>query len=125
MRNRPGRSWRICLDRSLDLLAGVLGILKAARPPTYRSIPAIRERIVAVLEDARPAALITTSQFADKLGDMAPRMILFDRDGAAISQESNRDPASATTAEPLAYLIYTSGSTGKPKGVQITHRAVR
>jgi amino acid adenylation domain-containing protein len=96
----------ICLDRSLEMLIGVLGIMKsgAAYVPLDPDFPA--ERIAAVLEDARPSFLLNRESWPE------------------LSREMDSLPARTAAPSDLAYVIYTSGSTGKPKGVQIPHRAV-
>jgi amino acid adenylation domain-containing protein len=114
----------ICLDRSLEMLIGVLGILKsgAAYVPLDPEFPA--ERIRTVLEDAEPSLLLTDEKIASSLGRLTTPVVCLDHVSSEMARQDNHPPASATTSSDLAYVIYTSGSTGKPKGVQVPHRAV-
>ena len=114
----------ICLDRSLEMLIGVLAILKsgAAYVPLDPEFP--RERLFAVLDDAQPSLLLTHEDIASRLELTAKQVVCLDVAWPDVKRESDALPVSATTASDLAYVIYTSGSTGKPKGVQVPHRAV-
>jgi amino acid adenylation domain-containing protein len=120
----PELTVAICLDRSLDMLVGVLGVLKAggAYVPLDPNYP--DERIEAVLQDARPCLLLTQKTVAARFDAVPTPIVALEDIGAAIAGQSKERPDSGVTTENLAYLIYTSGSTGKPKGVQITHRSV-
>ena len=124
-----GRGQRVglCLERGADMLASVLGILKAgaAYVPLDPSYPADRLRFMA--EDAQLALLVSTTALARDFALPRERQLLLDADADTIaSMSGTRLPTDAATAQPEdpAYLIYTSGSTGKPKGVVIPHRAV-
>ncbi len=114
----------ICLNRSLEMLIGVVGILKAgaAYVPLDPEFPA--ERIAAVFEDARPSELLTHTSIASRLGTVATQVVCLDTAWGEIVREKQTAPDTATTSTDLAYVIFTSGSTGKPKGVEIPHRAV-
>ena len=120
----PGTRAGVCLDRSPEMLVGLLAILKAgaAYVPLDPSYPG--ERIEAVLRDAGPALLLTQDDVASRLGPSPSRVVLVDEIRAAIAREGDRAPSVAVGSDDLAYLIYTSGSTGKPKGVPIAHRSV-
>ncbi len=114
----------ICVQRSLDMLTGLLGILKAgaAYVPLDPAYP--RERLGFIMEDARPAVLLTQRPLLGSFPQHAARVACLDSDWGPIAAESEENPASGVGPEDLAYVIYTSGSTGRPKGVQIPHRAV-
>ncbi len=114
----------LCVERSLEMIVGLLGILKAggAYVPIDPAYP--KERIAFVLADAQAPVLLTQHQLLKDLPSYTGRMICLDTDWQAIMQEPRTNPMSGVTADQLAYVIYTSGSTGKPKGVQIIHRAV-
>ncbi len=118
---RPNVLVGLCIERSLDLVVGLLGILKAGGTyvpldPTY---PA--ERLSFMLEDAQASVLVTRQCLTSRLLSQQAQVICLDADAAILTQQCASDPVSAVTAADLAYVIYTSGSTGRPKGVQITH----
>ncbi len=111
----------LCVERSLDMVVGLLGILKAGGAyvpldPTYPS-----ERLVFMLEDARAPVLVTQQRLATHLPIQGTRVVCLDADAAVLARQSVADPISEVTIDDLAYVIYTSGSTGQPKGVQIIH----
>jgi aspartate racemase len=147
---RPGVLVGICLERSLELMVGLLGILKAggAYVPLDPNYPS--ERLAFILEDAQARVLLTQKKFIGALfetmnpGDSIPTIqnqisktcpepsrrvenptvVCLDTDWENISQESEENPVVSINGEDLAYVIYTSGSTGRPKGAEITHRAL-
>jgi amino acid adenylation domain-containing protein/non-ribosomal peptide synthase protein (TIGR01720 family) len=114
----------ICLERSLEMVVGLLGILKAggAYVPLDPEYP--RERLAFMLDDARLPVLLTTRRPADPLATQAATVVRLDADWPRIAVESRADLDNGATAENVAYVIYTSGSTGRPKGVMNTHRAL-
>ncbi|MBV9614796.1 MAG: amino acid adenylation domain-containing protein, partial [Ktedonobacteraceae bacterium] len=114
----------ICLERSLDMVIGLLGILKAggAYVPIDPSYP--EERITFMLNDTGISVLVTKQSLASSFPAQGIRILFLDSDRALLEQESQANPPSTVTTENLAYVIYTSGSTGQPKGVQISHRSV-
>lgn len=111
----------LCLERTLELVVAILGILKsgAAYVPLDPTYP--KERVAYILADAHAPLLVTQVKLAEGLTGHSAKAICLDRDAAALAQESTANPALTTTAENLAYVIYTSGSTGRPKGMLITH----
>ncbi|MCE0521743.1 MAG: amino acid adenylation domain-containing protein [Methylacidiphilales bacterium] len=113
----------ICVDRSLEMVVGMLGILKAggAYVPLDPKYP--KERIAFVLEDAAARVLLTQSHLVEMMAPCA-QTIRLDADWPRIASESDLKVESKVTGENLAYVIYTSGSTGMPKGVEIPHRAL-
>ncbi len=114
----------ICVERSLDMLVGLLGIMRAggAYVPIDPAFPADRRRFM--LEDAAVQAVVTQESLLPELDLAGTRAICLDRDAARIADAGSTPPTCTATPESLAYVIYTSGSTGKPKGVQIPHRAL-
>jgi len=122
----PGARIGICVERSLQMVVGVLGILKAgcAYVPLDRNYP--QERITYMVEDSEAEILLVEEKLAEKVGASPARLVVFEREREKIEQQSKENFASQTTPDHLAYVIYTSGSTGRPKGVCICHRnAVR
>ena len=121
---RPDRLVGLCLSRSLELVVGILGILKsgAAYLPLDLSYP--KERVAEILADAEAPLLLTLTRDVPNLPDHAAEIIRLDGDWNAIASESAADPAPLAVPKNLAYVIYTSGSTGKPKGCEITHANV-
>ncbi len=113
----------LCLERSLDLIIGILGILKAggAYVPIDPAYP--QERIAFMLEDTKLKFVVTQQQLVVSLPETSTTICL-DTDWQKIECQSSHNPISGVTAENLAYLIYTSGSTGKPKGVQMPHGSI-
>jgi amino acid adenylation domain-containing protein len=114
----------IYIERSLEMIIGLLGILKAggAYVPLDPTYPAAR--IAFMLEDAKPPILLTQAHLATDFSEQKARMICLDTDWEIISQESKENLSCEVNADNLAYVIYTSGSTGKPKGVMNTHLGI-
>ncbi|WP_260739998.1 amino acid adenylation domain-containing protein [Tunturiibacter lichenicola] len=119
----------IYLDRSPEMLTAILGTLKAggAYLPIDSKYPAAR--VLDMLEDARPVAIMTTTSLAAGLSDQFRRLSVAELrlDELLTSEGSTpkpENPQLAATDDDLAYLMYTSGSTGKPKGVMVSHRNV-
>ena len=111
----------ICLERSLELIVGLLGILKAggAYVPLDPSYPA--KRLEFMLHDTQAPVLLTQQGLLEQLPFYEGRVLCLDRDWPEINSRSQDNPAPAVTSQSLAYVIYTSGSTGTPKGVAIEH----
>ncbi|MEH2104794.1 amino acid adenylation domain-containing protein [Nostoc sp.] len=114
----------ICVERSLEMIVGLLGILKAggAYIPLDPAYP--KERLADILEDTQLSILLTQERFQAKLPDYAGKTICLDTDWLQIAQHSTANPISEVQLHNLAYIIYTSGSTGKPKGVMIEQRSL-
>lgn len=112
----------LCVDRSFDMIVGLLGILKAggAYVPIDPAYPP--DRIAYLLADAQAPVLLTQESLLHGLPAGAmQRVLCLDRDWAEVAPESEANPAIVTTPLNLAYLIYTSGSTGRPKGAMVSH----
>ncbi|HUN44157.1 MAG TPA: amino acid adenylation domain-containing protein [Acetobacteraceae bacterium] len=120
----PGVLVGICLQRSLDLVVGILGILKAgaAYVPLDASYP--HDRLAFMIDDARLEILLTHSELRTRLPDRAPAAIDLGRDWETIARQSPANTAAKVGPDDLAYVIYTSGSTGRPKGAMLEHRNV-
>src|ERR1044071_6722947 len=112
----------LCVERSLEMLVGLIGILKAgaAYLPLDPSYPA--ERLGFMLEDCGAALVITTAGLGDRLGGAGARRLELDTQAAALARQPTHAPAIALKSQNLAYVIYTSGSTGTPKGEGLRDR---
>ncbi len=121
---KPERLVGICVERSIEMLVGLLGILKAGGvyiplDPTYP-----KERLNYMVSDGQISLLLTQEKFQHQFTTKGVDQIFLDRDESAIAQKSQANLVSQVTPNNLAYIIYTSGSTGKPKGVTIEHRSL-
>jgi amino acid adenylation domain-containing protein len=112
-------------ERSLEMLVGLLGILKAgsAYVPLDPAFP--KNRLAYMVEDSRMQLLVTHRGLEQGLSSLPPIVVRMDADASAIAASSDAAPSVAgLTSQHLAYVIYTSGSTGRPKGVAIPHAAI-
>lgn len=111
----------ICVHRSLEMVVGIYGILKAgaAYVPIDPSYPA--ERIEFMVSDAQMKVLITEETLRGVLPPSYASLVLIDREGADIAKQSTVNFDSGSSPDNCAYVIYTSGTTGRPKGVLNTH----
>ncbi len=114
----------ICVDRSSEMVVGLLGILKAggAYVPLDAAYP--KERLRFMIEDAGVKTLVTQSDLVERLSPDVAEVLCLDTDRELLVNESINNPTPAAVAGNTSYAIYTSGSTGKPKGVQVPHCAV-
>ncbi|MFJ5506915.1 amino acid adenylation domain-containing protein, partial [Pectobacterium jejuense] len=121
---KPDDRVALCVERGLEMVVGLMGILKsgAAYVPLDPTYPA--ERLAYMIDDAKPVALLTqANQIAIQTTDIP--VIMLDTDTFDAYPTSNPDAqALGVTSTHLAYVIYTSGSTGKPKGVMVAHKNV-
>jgi len=113
----------ICAERTSDLLVGILGILKAGGSyvPLDPGYP--KERLAAILEDAKAPILLSQQRLLDLLPSNSARVVCLDTDWPEIARESAENPAGSAAPENLSYVLFTSGSTGRPKGVALEHRS--
>ncbi|MFZ5917840.1 MAG: amino acid adenylation domain-containing protein, partial [Chloroflexota bacterium] len=114
----------LCVDRSLEMVIGLLGILKAggAYLPLDPAYP--QDRLTFMVQDSGVRVLLTQESLAAILPTQGLQVVCLDADWPFITLASQENPASCVDGENAAYIIYTSGSTGKPKGVIVPHRAV-
>ncbi|BAZ00088.1 amino acid adenylation domain-containing protein [Tolypothrix tenuis PCC 7101] len=110
----------ICVERSLDMIVGILGILKAggAYVPLDPKNP--QDRLEYILTNAQVQILVTQSALVN-IFPVCEQMICLDTDNEKIAQYSDNNPIVSVQSHNIAYIIYTSGSTGKPKGVLVSH----
>src|SRR5207248_10069185 len=111
-------------ERSFELVAAMIGVLRAggAYLPLDPAQP--RERTRVILRDARPKVVLSDSALRDRLQDTGLTVLSLDKSEIAAAPAATGRPHPSPRPEDLAYVIYTSGSTGTPKGVLIPHRAL-
>ena len=121
---RPEILVGIAIERSVEMMVGLLAILKAgaAYVPLDPSYPL--QRIALMIEDSGVPVLLATECTRSRLGKTDRHIVSIDGDAEAIAGSATHSIAATGTAQNLAYVIYTSGSTGKPKGVMIENRNV-
>ncbi|HEX8179146.1 MAG TPA: amino acid adenylation domain-containing protein, partial [Pyrinomonadaceae bacterium] len=114
----------LLVDRSPEMIVGLLGIVKAggAYVPLDPALP--QERLALMLADARVPVLVTQARYADKVGAHEAALVLLDADWPRIAKLATTPPPNRTRPENAAYIIYTSGSTGRPKGVVVEQRQI-
>ena len=114
----------LCVERSLEMLVGVLGILKAggAYLPLDPAYP--EERLAFMLEDARAPVLLTQAKLGSRLRAPGGGIVQLDADWPTIARRPATASPVALHPHNTAYVIYTSGSTGTPKGVAVSHGGI-
>jgi hypothetical protein len=112
----------LCVERSLEMVIGILGVLKAggAYVPLDPGYPA--ERLAYMLEDSQVPVLLTQGSVAEVLGGYRGEKVRLDGEWSKVARSREEKPKDISQGENLAYVIYTSGSTGRPKGVMVSHR---
>ncbi len=115
---QPGTLVGLCVERSLDLLVGLVGIFKAggAYVPIDLAYPA--DRVAFVLADSGAPLLVTQRALEHRFAGQATAAVFLDDD---LAEFTDTNPADRTSPDDLAYVLYTSGSTGRPKGVEVAH----
>ena len=121
---KPDTLVAMAVERSLEMVVALLGILKAGGAfvpldPTYP-----KERLSFMFEDLQVPVLLTQQRFEDRFSASAAKVVYLDALSGEWEQESKENLNSGITPDNLAYVIYTSGSTGRPKGVMIPHRGL-
>ncbi|AOW98744.1 non-ribosomal peptide synthetase [Moorena producens PAL-8-15-08-1] len=121
---RPEVLVGICVERSIEMIVGLLGILKAggAYVPLDSNYPA--ERLSYILADSGVEVLLTQQQLLSSLPSHTARVVCLDSDWGTIEQHTQENLEVGVGSDNLAYAIYTSGSTGQPKGVLVEHKNV-
>jgi len=123
---KPDTLMGICVERSLDMIIGMLGILKTGSAYVPIDPNYLGDRIYLILEDCQATVLLTQRNLKDKLPldqwVQADKVLCLDDNEFA--QYPINNPTVFRKPNNLAYVIYTSGSTGQPKGVMIEHQAI-
>lgn len=114
----------IMMERSLDMIVSMLGVLKAGGAYLSLDPDYPPGRLAFMLEDAAVRTVLTHQNLSARLPQTDAHVICVDEAGAEINAGSKENPENSVFADNLAYITYTSGSTGQPKGVQIVHRGV-
>jgi amino acid adenylation domain-containing protein len=120
----PGVRVGLCVERTPEMIVGILGVLKAggAYVPLDPSYPF--ERLTYMLTDAHPPVLLSQERLVEELPSYHGKVVCLDSDWELIGRESAEGVENRVASDHLAYVIYTSGSTGRPKGVMVPHRGV-
>ncbi|HEU4835901.1 MAG TPA: amino acid adenylation domain-containing protein, partial [Pyrinomonadaceae bacterium] len=111
----------ICMKRSLELVIGLLGVLKAGAAYLALDPNDPAERLAYMLDETQAPVLLTQASLVETLPATLAHVICLDDDWETIASCDKDNPDVSVPGENLAYVIYTSGSTGKPKGVMVTH----
>lgn len=122
---RPETLVAVCMERSLEMVIGILGVLKAggAYVPIDPDSPI--DRLKFMLRDTQAPLILTQERFSSLLAEFADQRVCLDSAGDAFSLESKENPENRVDGKNAAYMIYTSGSTGTPKGVLSVHGGIR
>lgn len=121
---RPEIPVALCLERSLELIVGIVGVVKAGGVyvPLDPGYPA--ERVIFMLKDTGATLLLTQQKLLPIVGDLPVTRICLDTDWPAIAQYAKTNPPCLNVSESAFYVMYTSGSTGRPKGIVTLHRCI-
>ena len=114
----------ICLERSVEMVIGLLGILKAGGAYVPLDPVHPKERTAFLMQDAQVPFLLTREGLVEGLDEQHAKIIRLDSDWETIAHEPGCNPSCLTHPDNLAYVIYTSGSTGQPKGVLVSHGSI-
>jgi len=112
------------MERSLEIMIGLLGVLKAGGAYLPLEVGQPVERLEHMLEDSEAKIILTKQDVIEGLPTRRPETVILDRDWTRIAGCGHTAPEVEVKPENLAYVIYTSGSTGRPKGVLITHEGL-
>ena len=120
----PGVPVGIFMDRSMEMVLGVLAVIQAGGTyiPIESEYPAAR--ISYILNDCGASLILTLTDVMDRLPVFNGEIIVLDKDHGALDKYPDTKPETTVTGDDLVYVIYTSGSTGEPKGIEIEHRGL-
>ena len=121
---RPEIRVALCVERGLDAIIGLVGILKAGGVCVCLDPKHPIDRLAYMLEETQAVVLLTQAHLADRMPSSWIQLVLLDQQWGAIEQEPVDPPTAHMDSQNLAYVLFTSGSTGQPKGVAIEHRAL-
>ena len=109
----------IFMDRSLEMVVGMLGTLKTGG--TYVPLDPVypKQRLKFLIQDTKTPIVLTLKTLLDSLPPSKAKLVCVDTDWKTIAREATTNVSNEATSESIAYVMYTSGSTGKPKGVEI------
>lgn len=114
----------VYIERSVEMVIAVMGILKAGAAYVPLDLEYPRERLAFMTKEANLAALLVRGEVATRLPANVSMRVRLDQDWRHIARQPDENQVSEATARNLAYVIYTSGSTGRPKGVMNTHEGI-
>ena len=114
----------LCLERGLEMVVGILGVLKAGGCYVPLDPASPVERLSFMMEDTQTPVLLTQEHLRDRLPVYWSQLLCLDAEWDQIAQQASSNLERWASAENLAYVIYTSGTTGRPKGVEVEHRQI-
>jgi amino acid adenylation domain-containing protein len=112
----------LCVERSLEMIVGLLGVLKAGGAYVALDPALPKDRLAFMVEDTQATVLLTQQGLVEGLPEHGARVVCLDAAWDTIAQQSKTNIISRATVDNLVYVLYTSGSTGRPKGIAVEHR---
>jgi len=112
----------IAMERSPELIASILGVLKAGGAYLPLDLDSPKDRLAMIVDDAKASTILTKSSLAKKVQFEKSRLVCVD--DPELKNECSDNPDVSTRSSDLAYVMFTSGSTGRPKGVMVEHRSI-